>query len=86
MTTRTELIARLRNADQHIGDPQMLNIAFRLMGEAADLLSEEPMQPLTDEQIEACYGVAHSTAQGQPLAYVFARTIEQAHGITGETK
>jgi hypothetical protein len=46
MTVRTELITRLRNADQHIGTPELINVMFRLANEAADMLKADA-QPKT---------------------------------------
>lgn len=43
-------------------------------------------EPLTDAQIEQCMKQAYATVQGRNLEQAFARTIEAAHGITGEKK
>ena len=42
-------------------------------------------KPLTDEQIQKCMKQAYATVQGRQLEHAFARAIEAAHGIKGES-
>ena len=45
----------------------------------------QPSKPLTDEEIDIIYTGVRAVHHDID-SYVFARAIEQAHGITGETK
>lgn len=79
---RTNLITRLKEEWNNLDPVDPLR---GLIADAIDALAEaQPSKPLTDEEIAviaaACGGLASD------FVVDVARSIEQAHGITGETK
>ena len=58
-----------------------------LFARAVLALRGEARQPLMDADIAALFNIVDSEDKGRfAVVYGFARAIERAHGITGETK
>ena len=61
------LILKLRNVDQHMFQPELINILYKLTGEAADMLAayQQPVQP--DEWEDAALDALSTTHQDFPV-------------------
>jgi len=80
---RDQLIEDLRNVDKHIGDTELLNIMFKLVNKAADMLTSDSRVPLTENEIltlsRPLKGIYTNISHGDVLRFV--SSIEAHHGI-----